>query len=114
MQLSLAPPHSLLQTTSLHPSLPPSDFTDLILAISQHELSYDDFLASPPSSLQHKQKVAALLQQSRDLSAHYGWVLASDIVMVGRMFGGDEESAREWVKGLKGRVEGIERVLGEM
>jgi hypothetical protein len=34
--------------------------------------------------------------------------------MVGRMFGGDEERAREWVRSLVRRVDEIGKGLGEV
>jgi hypothetical protein len=117
MQPTPTPPLFLLQTPSPHQNthiLPSSDFADLILVISHHELSFHAFLTSPPASPQLEKQLSILQQQSRDLSAHYGWVLASDVVMVGRMFGGDEERAREWVRSLVRRVDEIGKGLGEV
>jgi hypothetical protein len=100
-------------TTHITPSLvylPPSDFKDLVLTIQIHFSAFDAY-NSCPSATQCEQNLAVLLQQSRAIDAHYGCVLASDVTMVARMFAKDEDRAREWVKMMAGKVEGIRETL---
>jgi hypothetical protein len=91
--------------------LPPSDFYDLILAIHHHFSTYTAFLASPPSDNSRDEELAILLRQSREINASYGWVLASDIGMVARMFSGDETAAREWMREVVSSVEAMREAL---
>jgi hypothetical protein len=91
--------------------LPPSDFHDLILAIQQHISAYNTFLTSPPSEKERDQKLAILLRQSQEIDASYGWVLASDMGMVARIFSGDEIAARSWMRGVVSSVEVIREAL---
>jgi hypothetical protein len=91
--------------------LPPSDFHDLILAIHHHFSTFNAFLASPPSEKERDQKLAISLRQSQEIDASYGWVLASDICMVARMFSGDDTAAREWMRGVVSRMEAIREAL---
>jgi hypothetical protein len=92
-------------------ALPPSDFHDLILAIDHHFSTYTAFLASPPSDNSRDQELAVLLRQSQEVDASYGWVLASDIGMVARMFSGDETAAREWMRKVVRKIEAIREAL---
>jgi hypothetical protein len=92
-------------------ALPPSDFHDLILAIDHHFSTYNTFLTSPPSDKERDQELAVLLRQSQEIDASYGWVLASDIGMVARIFNGDENVAREWMRGVVSSVEAMREAL---
>jgi hypothetical protein len=91
--------------------LPPSDFHDLILAIHHHFSTYNTFLTSPPSNNSRDQELAVLLRQSQEIDASYGWVLASDIGMVARMFSGEETAAREWMREVVSKVEAMREAL---
>jgi hypothetical protein len=91
--------------------LPPSDFHDLILAIQQHISAYNTFLTFPPSEKERDQKLAILLRQSQEINTSYGWVLASDVSMVARMFSGDETAARSWVREMVGKIDAIREAL---
>jgi hypothetical protein len=91
--------------------LPPSDFHDLILAIHHHFSTYNTFLTSPPSDNSRDQELAVLLRQRQEIDASYGWVLASDIGMVARIFGGDETAARSWIREMVRKIEAIREAL---
>jgi hypothetical protein len=92
-------------------ALPPSDFHDLILAIDHHFSTYNTFLTSPPSDKERDQNLAILLRQSQEIDASYGWVLASDIGMVARIFSGDETAARSWIREMVRKIEAIREAL---
>jgi hypothetical protein len=91
--------------------LPASDFHDLILAIDHHFSTYNTFLTSPPSEKGRNQKLAILLHQIQEIDASYGWVLASDIGMVARIFSGDETAARSCMRGMVRKIEAIREAL---
>jgi hypothetical protein len=91
--------------------LPASDFHDLILAIDHHFSSYNTLLTSPPSDNSRDQKLASLLHQSHEIDRSYGWVLASDLLLVARIFSGDETAARSWVREVVRKVEAIREAL---
>lgn len=102
--------------------LPPSDFKDLIMSLQQLEFFYDNLLNRMhlPQILNTPQK--RLVRQARwlqkeyaNIGTHYGWVLASDYVLLERMFLPADIDInvcpRMWMKNLCERYEETERGL---
>jgi hypothetical protein len=88
-------------------ALPPSDFKDLIFAIQEYMFAYHTFLepSSARSSAERDNELTFLLRQGQEIDASYGWVLASDVVFVARMMGGNHVAAKRWTKTLVRRVD---------
>jgi hypothetical protein len=88
-------------------ALPPSDFKDLILAIQEYMFAYNTFLAtsSTRSGAERDNELEIILRQGQEIDASYGWVLASDVVFVARMMGGNHAAAKEWTKTLVREVD---------
>jgi hypothetical protein len=86
------------------PSLPPSEFTDLIDMLRQYEAELQNLLAcgfEDKASCRRLKRVDIknLVEKSSDIDAHYGWVLAADSAQVARMFqSSNQGEARAWVK----------------
>jgi hypothetical protein len=73
--------------------LPPSDFKDLFHLLQQHFTTFNLFSERSRDA----RILDELAKQRRKIDTHYGWVLASDSVLVGRMV---NEDAKVWVKSL--------------
>jgi hypothetical protein len=111
--------------------LPSSDFKDLILLIHSYHKSYHilsgclRLLRSPigfGDSVAQQSPTAVLLadfkvleQQRNDINTHYGWVLASDTALVGRIFGAEKDcevgDVKAWLAGLCAEYEQVRDAL---
>jgi hypothetical protein len=85
-------------------ALPPSDFKDLVLAIQQHEATFQYLVTFLSTSTERNQHFAFLVHQAQEIDASYGWVLASDIGLVARMFSGDACAAKKWLHEIARRL----------
>jgi hypothetical protein len=114
--------------------LPPSDLKDLLILIADLMISVDEFVhrVSPlQASLTAREilylkydagknldEVKCLEQRCREVYAHYGWVLASDIVHIAQMFEMDSEKghdyAKYWVRSVFERYEELKTKLGTL
>jgi hypothetical protein len=103
--------------------LPPSDFKDLVLLLERHEASLRRLLRSfrtpGANEATNKQQMAisikSLQRKSQEIDASYGWVLASDIAMVDRMFDTkNEASTRIWLREMFDRYDGRKEALIEL
>jgi hypothetical protein len=114
--------------------LPASDFKDLLNSIIRFQRAFDQFsvrllivegsfladdsIMRRDVTIQLLRDVLSLNQQGQEIDAHYGWVLASDIAMVGRAFGPanghTEEDARAWLNSMCTEQERIRKSLVEL
>tara|TARA_R110002003_G_scaffold175_14_gene14292 strand:- start:11685 stop:12122 length:438 start_codon:yes stop_codon:yes gene_type:complete len=114
--------------------LPPSDLKDLLILIGDLMISIDKFVhrVSPlQASLTAREmfclkydagkyldEAKYLKQRCREVDAHYGWVLASDIVHVTQMFETDSEkghdNAKYWMRSVFDRYEELKTKLGTL
>jgi hypothetical protein len=88
--------------------LPPSEFTDLLQLLQQHFTSFN--LLSEHSS-RDSSITSDLTKQRREIDTHYGWVLASDSTLVGRILVAGDRIGDGNAKGEMKRIwEGYERI----